>query len=150
MKCIIILSFCLSMFCVSFFLNVNRSCITQNHYKLPVQVLSVQYCISITVNIQIGFIIQATVLTNIIAKQGSRNNKKSEITSIFGSKSSSYKKDILFTKHSKIKKNYSLKVLYAIILLVYFLSQKENICETKKNVFYFTSRGPLVLKKIKF
>ena len=36
------------------------------------------------------------------------------------------------------------------ILQVCFLSLKESTCETRKNVFYFTSRALFVLEKIKF
>ena len=36
------------------------------------------------------------------------------------------------------------------ILLVCFLSLKESTCETRKNVFYFTSKALFVLEKIKF
>ena len=36
------------------------------------------------------------------------------------------------------------------ILLVCFFSLKESTCETRKNVFYFTSRVLFVLEKIKF
>ena len=42
------------------------------------------------------------------------------------------------------------KVVSATILLLCFLSLKENSCETRKNVFYFTSKALFVLEKIKF
>ena len=45
---------------------------------------------------------------------------------------------------------YSLKVVSATFLLVCFLSLKESTCETRKNVFYFTSKALFVLEKIKF
>ena len=44
----------------------------------------------------------------------------------------------------------SLKVVSATFLLVDFLSLKESTCETKKNVFYFTSKALFVLEKIRF
>ena len=50
--------------------------------------------------------------------------------------------------HSRVKT--SLKVVFATFLLVYFLSLNESTCQTKKNVFYFTSKALFVLKKIKF
>ena len=43
-----------------------------------------------------------------------------------------------------------LKVVSATYLLVCFLSRKESTCETRKNVFYFTSKAFFVLEKIKF
>ena len=43
-----------------------------------------------------------------------------------------------------------LKVVSAIFVLVYFLSLNESTCQTRKNVFYFTSKALFVLKKIKF
>ena len=43
-----------------------------------------------------------------------------------------------------------LKVVSATFLLVCFLSLKESTCETKKNVFYFTSKALFVHAKIKF
>ena len=43
-----------------------------------------------------------------------------------------------------------LKVVSAIFVLVYFLSLNESTCQTRKNVFYFTSRALFVLEKIKF
>ena len=50
----------------------------------------------------------------------------------------------------KQKSNYTLKVVSATFSLVYFLSLKDSTCETKKNVFYFTSKVLSVLEKIKF
>ena len=35
----------------------------------------------------------------------------------------------------------SLKVVSAIFLLVWFLSLNESTCQTRKNVFYFTSKA---------
>ena len=49
----------------------------------------------------------------------------------------------------KCIKNY-LKVVSTIFLQACFLSPKETTCETRKNVFYFTSKALFVLKKIKF
>ena len=36
------------------------------------------------------------------------------------------------------------------ILLVCFLGLKESTCDTRKNVFYFTSEALIVVEKIKF
>ena len=44
----------------------------------------------------------------------------------------------------------SLKVVSATFSLGYFLSVKKITCETRKNVFYFTSKVLFVLKKIYF
>ena len=44
----------------------------------------------------------------------------------------------------------ALKVVPAAFLLVCFLSLNKNICETRKNIFYFTSKDLFVLEKIKF
>ena len=43
-----------------------------------------------------------------------------------------------------------LKVVSATFSLVCFLCLKESICETRKNVFYFTSKALFVLEIIKF
>ena len=43
-----------------------------------------------------------------------------------------------------------LKVVSATFLLVCFAFLKESTCETRKNVFYFTSKALLVLEIIKF
>ena len=43
-----------------------------------------------------------------------------------------------------------LKVVSAMFVLVYFLSLNESTCQTRKNVFYFTSKAIFVLEKIKF
>ena len=40
-----------------------------------------------------------------------------------------------------------LKVVSATILLVCFLGWKENSCETRKNVFFVTSKALFVLEK---
>ena len=56
---------------------------------------------------------------------------------------------------NKIKSNYSyidqiksisLKVVSATFSLVCFLSLKERFCETRKSVFYFTSKALFVLE----
>ena len=44
----------------------------------------------------------------------------------------------------------ALKVVSATFLLVRFLSRKESTCETRENIFYFTSKALFVPKKIKF
>ena len=46
--------------------------------------------------------------------------------------------------------NANLKVVSATFLLVCFLSLNESTCETRKNIFYFTSKALFVLEKIKF
>ena len=43
-----------------------------------------------------------------------------------------------------------LKVVSATFLLVCFLCLKDRTCETRKNVFYFTSKALFVLEIIKF
>ena len=45
--------------------------------------------------------------------------------------------------------NDDLKVVSATFLLVCFLSLKESFCETRKNIFYFTSKALFALEKIK-
>ena len=44
----------------------------------------------------------------------------------------------------------SLKLVSATFLLVCFVCLKVSTCETRKNVFYFTSKALLVLEIIKF
>ena len=44
----------------------------------------------------------------------------------------------------------SLKVVSATFVLVCFLSLNESTFQTRKNVFYFTSKALFVLDKIKF
>ena len=44
----------------------------------------------------------------------------------------------------------SLKVVSATFVLVCFLSLKESIFQTRKNVFYVTSKALFILEKIKF
>ena len=48
------------------------------------------------------------------------------------------------------RKNQQLKVVSATFVLVCFLSLNESTCQTRKNVFYFTSKALFVLEKIKF
>ena len=43
-----------------------------------------------------------------------------------------------------------LKVVSATFLLVCFLDLNESPCQTRENVFYFTSKTFFVLEKIKF
>ena len=43
-----------------------------------------------------------------------------------------------------------IKVVSATILLICFVSLKENNYELRKNVFHFTSKALFVLEKIKF
>ena len=47
-----------------------------------------------------------------------------------------------FKKHSNEKS----KIVSATILLVCFVCLNESTCETKKNVFYFTSKALFVLE----
>ena len=44
----------------------------------------------------------------------------------------------------------NLKVVSATFVLVCFVCLKERTCETRKNVFYFTSKALFVLEIIKF
>ena len=43
-----------------------------------------------------------------------------------------------------------LKVVFTIFLVVCFVCLKESTCETRKNVFYFTSKALFVLEIINF
>ena len=43
-----------------------------------------------------------------------------------------------------------LKVVSTIFLVVCFVCLKESTCETRKNVFYFTSKALFILEIIKF
>ena len=45
---------------------------------------------------------------------------------------------------------YNLKVVSATFLLVCFLDLNESTCQTRENVFHFTSKALFVLEKIKF
>ena len=44
----------------------------------------------------------------------------------------------------------TLKVVSATFVLVCFLSLNESTFQTRKNVFYFTSKALFILEKIKF
>ena len=46
--------------------------------------------------------------------------------------------------------HFYLKVVPARFVLVYFLSLNESACQTRKNVFFFTTKALFVLEKIKF
>ena len=50
----------------------------------------------------------------------------------------------------KMQKFLFLKVVSAKFLLVCFLSLSESTCQTRRKIFYFTSKVLLVLEKIKF
>ena len=50
----------------------------------------------------------------------------------------------------KIASSETLKVVSATFLLVYFVCLKGSTHETRKNVFYFTSKALFVLEIIKF
>ena len=43
-----------------------------------------------------------------------------------------------------------LKVVSATFALVYFFNLNESTCQTRKNVFYVTSKALFLLEKIKF
>ena len=45
---------------------------------------------------------------------------------------------------------YSLKVVFTTFLLICFVCLKEGTCETRKNVFYFTSKALFIFEIIKF
>ena len=47
-------------------------------------------------------------------------------------------------------KIYDLKFVSATLLLVCFVCLKESTCETRENIFYFTSKALFVLEIIKF
>ena len=49
----------------------------------------------------------------------------------------------------QLSQNY-LKVVSATFVLVYILSLNESTCQTRKNVFYFTSKALFISEKIKF
>ena len=57
---------------------------------------------------------------------------------------------LLKKKHGRIMSELCLKVVSTTFLLVCFLSLKKSTCQTRKNVFYFTSKALFVLQKIKF
>ena len=62
-------------------------------------------------------------------------------------------KHCFFSGEDKFSKKMSssiLKVVFATFLLVYFACLKESTCETRKNVFYFTSKAVFVLEIIKY
>ena len=44
----------------------------------------------------------------------------------------------------------SLKVVSATFLLVWLVCLRKSTCETRKSVFYFTSKSVFVLETIKF
>lgn len=46
--------------------------------------------------------------------------------------------------------NVRLKVVSATFLQVRFVCLKENTCETRKNVFHFTSKALLIFEITKF
>ena len=52
--------------------------------------------------------------------------------------------------NSEVQLKVYLKVVSTTFLLVYFVCLKERTCETRKNVFYFTSKALFVLEIIKF
>ena len=60
------------------------------------------------------------------------------------------KKKTLQIKKYIIRTSKRLKVVPATFLLVCFISLNESTCQTRKNIFYFTSKALFVLEKIKF
>ena len=52
--------------------------------------------------------------------------------------------------YEKQKGSGTFKGCVCYIFTSWFLSPKESSCETKKNVFYFTSKALFILKKIIF
>ena len=54
------------------------------------------------------------------------------------------------TTTTPVIKGYVLKVVSATFLLVCFLCLKESTCETRKNVFCFTSKALFVFEITKF
>ena len=55
-------------------------------------------------------------------------------------------------KHEKKEYEYNfrfLKVTFTTFLLVCFLSLNESTYQTRKNIFYFTSKALFVLQKIR-
>ena len=74
-------------------------------------------------------------------------------TSIGDGKKGSYIFKGNFAQHSYVvvtKGHTYLKVVSATFLLVCFVCLKERTCETRKDVFYFTSKVLFVLEIIKF
>ena len=59
------------------------------------------------------------------------------------------KSDVDYNQNEKNDNN-NLKVVSATFLLVCFVCLKESTCETRKNVFSFTSKALFVLEIIKF
>ena len=55
-----------------------------------------------------------------------------------------------FMQYTFIQCAFGFKVLSTTFLLVYFVCLKKGTCETRKNVFYFTSKALFVLEIIKF
>ena len=59
------------------------------------------------------------------------------------------KSDVDYNQNEKNDNN-NLKVVSATFLLVLFVCLKESTCETRKNVFSFTSKALFVLEIIIF
>ena len=59
------------------------------------------------------------------------------------------KSDVDYNQNEKNDNN-NLKVVSATFLLVLFVCLKESTCETRKNVFSFTSKALFVLEIINF
>ena len=59
------------------------------------------------------------------------------------------KSDVDYNQNEKNDNN-NLKVVSATFLLVCFVCLKESTCETRKNVFSFTSKALFVLEIINF
>ena len=77
-------------------------------------------------------------------------NFTSNIKRTLANELTSVSTEILEAKFGMVFKSLYLKVVSATFLLVCFVCLKESTCETRKNVFYFTSKALLVLEIIKF
>ena len=53
-------------------------------------------------------------------------------------------------KNTVLKEIRCLKVVSTTFLLVHFLSLNESTCQSRKNVFYFTSKAGFVFVKVRF
>ena len=77
-------------------------------------------------------------------------NFTSNIKRTLANELTSVSSEILEAKFGMVFKSLYLKVVSTTFLLVCFVCLKESTCETRKNVFYFTSKALLVLEIIKF
>ena len=77
-----------------------------------------------------------------------QNKEKKEKTEQGRTSKKNQPQETLVKNHKNHKM--SLKVVPTTFSLVCFVCLKESACETRKNVFYFTSNTLLVLEIIKF